>query len=75
MRIKAADLILLKHILGKLVRHGETELAQRLKELLGELEAKQKTEREANRRRAEKNRKAGYAWNSSSHPKKSKYSR
>ena len=67
MRIKAADLILLKHILGK--------LAQRLKELLGELEAKQKTEREANRRRAEKNRKAGYAWNSSNHPKKSKYSR
>ena len=40
MRIKAADLILLKHILGKLVRHGETELAQRLKELLGEIKKK-----------------------------------
>lgn len=75
MRIKAADLALLRHIYGKLIRHNETELAQQLQRLLGELEMKQSKEREANRLRAEANRKAGYAWKSSTRPKKSKYLR
>lgn len=75
MRIKAADLILLNHIHGKLIRHHETELAQQLGVLLDELEAKQTKEREANRLRAEANRKAGYAWKSSVRPKRSKYAR
>lgn len=73
MRIKARDLVLLNHIHGKLLRHNETELAQQLSTLLGELASKQNKEREANRLRAEANRKAGYAWKSSTHPKKSKY--
>lgn len=75
MRIKAADLILLKHIRNKLVQYQEVELAQQLGGLLGELEMKQTKEREANRKRAEANRKAGYAWKSSNHPKRSKYVR
>ena len=58
MRIKAADLILLKHIRNKLVQYQEVELAQQLGGLLGELEMKQTKEREANRKRAEANRKA-----------------
>lgn len=75
MRIKAADLILLKHIRNKLVQYQEVELAQQLGGLLGELEMKQTKEREANRKRAEANRKAGYAWKSSNHPKRSEYVR
>lgn len=73
MRLKSADLVLLKVIHNKLVYHHENELAKRLQVLLGELELKQDKEREANRRRAEANRKAGYAWKSSNHPKRSKY--
>lgn len=73
MRLKTADLVLLRHIQGKLISHQEVTLVRQLETLLGELEAKQKTEREANRLRAEANRRAGYAWNSSERPKKSRY--
>lgn len=73
MRIKNADTALLRHIHGKLIHHGELALARQLETLLGEFEAKQQAERDANRLRAEANRRAGYAWNSSERPEKSRY--
>lgn len=59
MRLKTADLVLLRHIQGKLISHQETTLVRQLGTLLCELEAKQKAAREANRLRAEANRRAG----------------
>lgn len=75
MRVKAGDLTLLNDIHGCLIRHGQVEKAQKLGILLDRLEAEQEKERASNRKRAEKNRQAGYAWNSSHHPKRSKYER
>lgn len=73
MRLKTADLDLLIDIHSKLLSHQENETASRLKTMLNSLREKQKNEREANKRRAAKNREAGYAWKSSIQPKKSKY--
>ncbi len=73
MRLKKADMALLRNIHGKLICHEESALAQQLGTLLGEHDAKQKDEREANRLRAAANRRAGYAWDSSERPKKSRY--
>lgn len=68
-RIKTGDI----KLLHRLCYHSEAETAQQLGILLDRLEAEQEKEREANRKRAEQNRQAGYVWGSSYHPKKSKY--
>lgn len=73
MRVKADDLTLLNDIHGCLIRHGQVEKAQKLGILLDRLEAEQEREMASNRLRAEKNRKNGYVWKSSHHPKHSKY--
>lgn len=72
-RIKTGDIKLLHKAHGRLCYHREAETAQQLGILLDRLEAEQEKEREANRKRAEQNRQAGYVWGSSYHPKKSKY--
>ena len=48
-------------------------MVEPLKEMLGQLKNKQTKEREASKERAAKNRKNGYVWKSSYHPKRSKY--
>lgn len=75
MRVKAEDLVLLNDVHGCLIRHGQVEKAQKLGILLDRLEAERERERVSNRKRAEKNRQAGYVWSSSHHPKRSKYKR
>lgn len=76
MRVKAEDLTLLNDIYGRLILHGQIEKAHKLGILLDRLKAEQEKERASNRKRAEKNRQAGYAWKSSTHhPKHSKYER
>jgi hypothetical protein len=73
MRVKADDLALLSDIHGCLIQQGYVEKAQKLGILLDRLEAEHERERASNRLRAEKNRKNGYVWKSSHHPKHSKY--
>lgn len=73
MRIKAEDLKLLDGIYSYLICHNEVEMSVELGALLYRLEAAQEKERASNRQRAAKNRAAGYAWESSYHPKRSKY--
>ena len=75
MRVKAEDLTLLNDIYGCLILHGQIEKTHKLGILLDRLKAEQEKEQDSNRKRAEKNRQAGYAWNSSHHPKRSKYER
>lgn len=73
MRLKSADLVLLTNIYNKLLYLKEIEQAEQLNTLIARLKHNQKIEREKCRCRAAENRKAGYAWKSSHHPKKSKY--
>lgn len=73
MRLKNGDYERLKQVRDSLVRSGEMDLADWLEDLLSEFEKDLARTREANRIRAEKNRKAGYKWDSSHHPRKSKY--
>ena len=73
MRIKAKDLDLLGEIYSYLICHGEFEMSDELDGLIDRLEAEQEEERTSNRQRAAKNRAAVYAWESSYHPKRSKY--
>lgn len=75
MRIKADDLDLMYRICDCLLMHGDKNEAAALKQSVERLEDERRTEREKNRCRAEQNRRAGYAWHSSHHPKKSKYNK
>lgn len=73
MRLKNAEVDLLVLICNKLTHIGEQELAEQLDAVISRLKERQSAERKGNRERAAKNRAAGYAWNSSIHPNKSKY--
>ncbi len=73
MRLKSADLVLLNNVFNMLQSLGETECATELSNLIKRLEYDRQIEREKNRQRATNNRKAGYAWKSSFHPKRSKW--
>lgn len=73
MRLKTAELDLLVVIYNKLAHIGEDELAGQLYAVISRLQERQSVERKSCRERAAKNRAAGYAWESSIHPNKSKY--
>lgn len=73
MRLKSADLVLLTNVCSKLSYLGETEQAEELREMIERLKSSRQVEREKCRRRAAANRRAGYAWKSSAHPKRSKW--
>ena len=73
MRVKAEDLNLLGEIYSYLICLGEVGMSDELGDLINRLEAEREKERTSNRQRAAKNRQAGYAWESSHHPKRSKY--
>lgn len=73
MRIKNADLLLLKNILAYLTQGTRDDLSDGLKELLDRLEVEQSKIREGNRQRAAANRRAGYRWPSCEKPTHSQY--
>lgn len=75
MRIRTADFELLKDVYEYLATFSTNrdDLLGDMEELIDSLFKQQEKERERNRARATKNRENGYAWNSSYHPKKSKY--
>lgn len=73
MRLKNDEYKLLKCVHWELISCGKEELAARLQILLTRFEAARERTREHNRLNAQANREAGYAWNSSQRPKKSKY--
>lgn len=73
MRLKVEELALLELVSHKLHYHDEDELAERLETMIIRLKERQAVEREGCRQRAAKNRQAGYAWDSSIHPKNSKW--
>lgn len=73
MRLKTSELALLEVIYHKLTTLDELDLCQQLGAVIAQLKERQAVEREGCRQRAAKNRAAGYAWDSSIHPGKSKY--
>ena len=73
MRLKRDDLELLREIHASLYTEGKRELSVPLAGLISRLESSRENERQQNRERAAANRKKGYQWKSSYHPKKSKY--
>ena len=73
MRLRNAEYNLLKNIWAYLVSCGRDDLSAELRELLDRYEQKRAETREANRKRAEENRKDGYSWPSIKRPKTSKY--
>lgn len=75
MRIRNADFELLKDVYEYLATFSTTRenLLEDMEALIDSLFNQQDKERQRNRARAAKNRENGYAWNSSYHPKKSKY--
>lgn len=75
MRLKTSELALLEVIYHKLTTLDEPDLCQQLGAVIARLKERQAAEREGCRQRAAKNRAAGYAWDSSIHPKKSKHYR
>lgn len=72
--MKKADLNLLVEISSAYAK-GEfrQDLSDALEHMILREKEKMEKTRESNRIRADKNRKDGYAWKSSYHPKKSKY--
>lgn len=54
---------------------GRKDLAGALLKIINRLDEQREITRNANKKRASKNREKGYAWKSSHHPKKSKYSK
>lgn len=73
MRLKNADLILLKNIHSYLEKCDRKDLFAALGKLLERMEANRNEVRESNRKRAAANRRAGYKWASSEKPSSSKY--
>lgn len=73
MRVTNEDLLFLREVHAHLYRTNQRQLSVPLAGLIGRMEIARDKERESNKRRAAKNRENGYAWNSSHHPKKSKY--
>lgn len=74
MRIRIEEL----NLLVEVYKHLNTEskrkdLASDLLKVIDHLNEQLETERQGNKARAEANRKNGYRWESSHHPKKSKY--
>lgn len=73
MRLTNEDLQFLRQVHTYLYEVNQRQLSVPLAGLIGRMEMMRDEQRESNRRRAAKNRERGYAWNSSYHPKKSKY--
>ncbi len=73
MRLKNDDLKLLREIHSYLYEAGKRELSVPLAGLISRTEQHNNEERLAAKERGERNRKDGYKWKSSHHPKKSKY--
>lgn len=73
MRLTNEDLQFLRQVHTHLYETNQRQLSVPLAGLIGRMEMMRDEQRKANKRRAAKNRENGYAWNSSYHPKKSKY--
>lgn len=73
MRLTNEDLQFLRQVHTYLYETNQRQLSVPLAGLIGRMEMMSDEQRKANKRRAAKNRENGYAWNSSYHPKKSKY--
>lgn len=73
MRLTNEDLQFLRQVHTHLYETNQRQLSVPLAGLIGRMETMRDEQRNANKRRATKNRENGYAWNSSCHPKKSKY--
>ena len=73
MRLKNDEYMLLKRIHWELLSGGKEGLATELQNLLTRFEITREKTREHNRMNAKANREAGYKWDSSQHPKTSKY--
>lgn len=73
MRLTNEDLQFLRQVHTHLYETNQRQLSVPLAGLIGRMEMMRDEQRKANKRRATKNRENGYAWNSSYHPKKSKY--
>ncbi len=76
MRVRIADLNLFVEVYRFLNAEGSRkDLSAALLEVIGRLNMQLEEERLMNRERAAENRKNGYKWKSSYHPKKSKYTK
>lgn len=74
MRIRIEELNLLVEVYKHLNADGtRKDLAAALLKVIDRLNERLETERKGNKNRAEANRKNGYRWESSHHPKRSKY--
>lgn len=73
MYVRTGELELLHNVCDKLTFYNETELANQLEKLINRLETSRQAMVDDSRMRQEINRKNGYKWKSSYHPKKSKY--
>lgn len=73
MYIRTGELELLHNVCDKLTSYNETELTNQLEKLINRLEESRQSMVDDSRMRHEVNRKNGYKWKSSYHPKKSKY--
>ncbi len=75
MRLTNEDLQFLRQVHTHLYETNQRQLSVPLAGLIGRMEMMRDEQRASNKRRAAKNRENGYTWNSSYHPKKSKYTK